>query len=106
MKKQLMIASVALMFTNIIHCETAAQRRAAFQASLKKQQAGGSASTVVNNGGSSAVSSASVPTMAQLQAEIASNPAGVAKAAMEALQELGLSSSAPASPIAAAYIAG
>ncbi len=67
-----------------------------------------SASTVVNNGGSSAASSASVPTMAQLQAEIASNPAGVAKAAMQALQELSqnMNLSVPASPVAAAYIAG
>lgn len=106
MKKQLMIASVALMFTNIIHCETAAQRRAAFQASLKKQQAGGSASTVVNNGGSSAASPASVPTKAQVEAEIASNAAGVAAAAMQALQELGVSTNGKPSTIAAAYIAG
>lgn len=65
---------------------------------------GSSTSTVVNNG----ASSTSVPTMAQLQAEIASNSAGVAKAAMQALQELSqnMNLSVPASPVAAAYIAG
>lgn len=112
MKKQLIIASVALLFACNIH-PSAAQRRAAFQAQLKKEQAGGSSSStvVVNRGGNSssggAASSGSAPTMAQLQAEIANNPAGVAKAAMQALQSLGLNtSSAEASPVAAAYIAG
>ncbi len=71
---------------------------------------GSSASTVVNNGGASsasASSSASAPSMAQLQAAIANDPAGVAKAAMEALQGLGLDIAGARQPnsTAAAYIA-
>ena len=107
MKKQLIIASVALLFAVNLH-PSAAQRRAAFQAQLKKEQAGGSPAAVNNGGASSAnaASSASVPTMAQLQAAITQNPASVAKAAMQALESLNLNmTNVQPSDVAAAYIA-